>query len=163
MKKKTSSELSHIDEEGKASMVDITEKKITVRKAIASSKIFLNNIAYELLKKNNTKKGDILNTARLAGIMASKKTSELIPLCHQINLDNVNIDYTFFDKKNCIIIKSTVIASDKTGIEMEALMATSIASLTIYDMLKAVDKKIIIKDILLDYKDGGRSGRFARN
>ena len=95
--------------------------------------------------------------------MASKKTSELIPLCHQLNLEKVDISYNFHESENCIIVKSTSIASDKTGVEMEALVATTIASLTIYDMLKAVDKKIKISDVWLDYKDGGRSGKFVRD
>ena len=163
MIKKKEATLSHIDEYEKASMVDVNEKDITKRKAIASSKVFLNNASYKLLKKNKSKKGDILNTARVAGIMASKKTSELIPLCHQLNLEKVDISYNFYDKENCIMIKSTSIASDKTGVEMEALVATTIAGLTIYDMLKAVDKKIKISDIWLDYKDGGRSGKFVRD
>ena len=163
MKKNQPNKLSHLNEEGKASMVNIEEKKITKRVAIASSKIFLNDLAYKLVKENKSQKGDILNTSRLAGIMASKKTSELIPLCHQVNLDKINIDYDFYDNKNCIIIKSTAIASDKTGVEMEALMGAAIASITFYDMLKAVDKKIIITDIRLDYKDGGRSGKFVRD
>ena len=163
MNKKKEAVLSHIDEHEKASMVDVHEKNITKRIAIASSKVFLNDTSYKLLKKNKSKKGDILNTARIAGIMASKKTSELIPLCHQLNLEKVDISYNFLESENCIIVKSTSIASDKTGVEMEALVATTIASLTIYDMLKAVDKKIKISDICLDYKDGGRSGKFVRD
>ena len=163
MRQKKENKLSHINDNGKASMVNIDEKKITKRKAIASSKIFLNDIAYKLVKENKSQKGDVLNTSRLAGIMASKKTSELIPLCHQINLDKVSIDYDFSDNEKCILIKSTAIASDKTGVEMEALMGVTLASLTIYDMLKAVDKKIRITDIMLDYKDGGRSGKFVRS
>ena len=114
-------------------------------------------------KENKSQKGDVLNTSRLAGIMASKKTSELIPLCHQINLDKVSIDYDFCNDEKCIIIKSTAVTSGKTGVEMEALMGATLASLTIYDMLKAVDKKIMITDIMLDYKDGGRSGKFVRD
>ena len=100
MIKKKEATLSHIDEYEKASMVDVNEKDITKRKAIASSKVFLNNTSYKLLKKNKSKKGDILNTARVAGIMASKKTSELIPLCHQLNLEKVDISYNFYDKEN---------------------------------------------------------------
>ena len=134
MNQKKEAILSHIDEHEKASMVDVHEKNIAKRKAIASSKVFLNDTSYELLKKNKSKKGDILNTSRIAGIMASKKTSELIPLCHQLNLENVDISYIFHDSENCIIVKSTSIASDKTGVEMEALVATTIASLTIYDL-----------------------------
>ena len=163
MKQQREDKLSHINEDGKASMVNINEKKITKRTAVASSKIFLNDVAYKLVKENKSQKGDVLNTSRLAGIMASKKTSDLIPLCHQINLDKVSIDYDFCNDEKCIIIKSTVVTSGKTGVEMEALMGATLASLTIYDMLKAVDKKIMITDIMLDYKDGGRSGKFVRD
>jgi len=163
MKRQREDKLSHINEDGKASMVNINEKKITKRTAVASSKIFLNDVAYKLVKENKSQKGDVLNTSRLAGIMASKKTSDLIPLCHQINLDKVSIDYDFCNDEKCIIIKSTAVTSGKTGVEMEALMGATLASLTIYDMLKAVDKKIIITDIMLDYKDGGRSGKFVRD
>ena len=163
MKQQIEDKLSHINEDGKASMVNINEKKITKRTAVASSKIFLNDVAYKLVKENKSQKGDVLNTSRLAGIMASKKTSDLIPLCHQINLDKVSIDYDFCNDEKSIIIKSTAITSGKTGVEMEALMGATLASLTIYDMLKAVDKKIMISDVKLDYKDGGRSGRFVRD
>jgi len=163
MKQQRKNKLSHINEDGKASMVNINEKKITKRTAVASSKIFLNDVAYKLVKENKSQKGDVLNTSRLAGIMASKKTSDLIPLCHQINLDKVSIDYDFCNDEKCIIIKSTAVTSGKTGVEMEALMGATLASLTIYDMLKAVDKKIMITDIMLDYKDGGRSGKFVRD
>ena len=163
MKQQREDKLSHINEDGKASMVNINEKKITKRTAVASSKIFLNDVAYKLVKENKSQKGDVLNTSRLAGIMASKKTSDLIPLCHQINLDKVSIDFDFCGDENCIIIKSTAVTSGKTGVEMEALMGATLASLTIYDMLKAVDKKIMITDIMLDYKDGGRSGKFVRD
>ncbi len=163
MKQQREDKLSHINEDGKASMVNINEKKITKRTAVASSKIFLNDVAYKLVKENKSQKGDVLNTSRLAGIMASKKTSDLIPLCHQINLDKVSIDYDFCNDEKCIIIKSTAVTSGKTGVEMEALIGASLASLTIYDMLKAVDKKIMITDIMLDYKDGGRSGKFVRD
>ena len=163
MKRQREDKLSHINEDGKASMVNINKKKITKRIAIASSKIFLNNVAYKLVKENKSQKGDVLNTSRIAGIMASKKTSELIPLCHQISLEKVSIDYDFCNDEKCIIIKSTAVTSGKTGVEMEALMGATLASLTIYDMLKAVDKKIRITDIMLDYKDGGRSGKFVRS
>jgi len=163
MKQQREDKLSHINEDGKASMVNINEKKITKRTAVASSKIFLNDVAYKLVKENKSQKGDVLNTSRLAGIMASKKTSDLIPLCHQINLDKVSIDYEFSNDEKCIIIKSTAVTLGKTGVEMEALMGATLASLTIYDMLKAVDKKIMITDIMLDYKDGGRSGKFVRD
>ena len=163
MKQQIEDKLSHINEDGKASMVNINEKKITKRTAVASSKIFLNDVAYKLVKENKSQKGDVLNTSRLAGIKASKKTSDLIPLCHQINLDKVSIDYDFCNDEKCIVIKSTAVTSGKTGVEMEALMGATLASLTIYDMLKAVDKKIMITDIMLDYKDGGRSGKFVRD
>ena len=163
MKRQREDKLSHINEDGKASMVNINEKKITKRTAVASSKIFLNDVAYKLVNENKSHKGDVLNTSRLAGIMASKKTSDLIPLCHQINLDKVSIDYDFCNDEKCIIIKSTAVTSGKTGVEMEALIGATLASLTIYDMLKAVDKKIMITDIMLEYKDGGRSGKFVQD
>ena len=131
MKRQRENKLSHINEDGKASMVNINEKKITKRTAVASSKIFLNDVAYKLVKENKSQKGDVLNTSRLAGIMASKKTSDLIPLCHQINLDKVSIDYDFCNDEKSIIIKSTAITSGKTGVEMEALMGATLASLTI--------------------------------
>ena len=154
--------LSHIDNRGKAKMVDISTKDSTLRNAKASCKIFLNDIAFNLVKENNSTKGDVLGVARIAGIIAAKKTSDLIPLCHQVNLSKIDIDFILNEKYSSILVKANTVTTDRTGIEMEALVATSITSLTIYDMLKAVDKEIKITDIVLDFKDGGRSGKFVR-
>ena len=154
--------LSHIDQSGSANMVDVSKKPETHRNAEASCKILLNDLSYELLKENKSQKGDVLGVARTAGIMAAKKTSDLIPLCHQLNLSKVDIDFTFSESEKSVLVKSRATTNDRTGVEMESLVAISVASLTVYDMLKAVDKKIIITDILLDFKDGGRSGKFIR-
>ena len=147
----------------KINMVDISSKEITSRIAEATNEIKFKKNSFKKIIELGSEKGEIFNTARCAGILAAKKTSELIPLCHQINLDKVSIDYDFCNDEKCIIIKSTAVTSGKTGVEMEALMGATLASLTIYDMLKADDKKIMITDIMLDYKDGGRSGKFVRD
>ncbi len=154
--------LSHLNEAGDANMVDVSAKTITARKAKASCKIFMNETAFDLVKENSSKKGDVLAVARIAGIMAAKKTSELIPLCHQLNLSKVEINFTVSDKDFSIIVMAVTSTKDRTGVEMEALVAASVASLTVYDMLKAVDKGIRITDMVLNFKDGGKSGTFAR-
>ena len=154
--------LSHLNEDGNANMVDVSTKTITARKAKASCKIFMNEIAFNLVKENSSKKGDVLAVARIAGIMAAKKTSELIPLCHQLNLSKVEINFTLSKSDYSIIIMAITSTTDRTGVEMEALVAASVAGLTLYDMLKAVDKSIRITDMVLEYKDGGKSGTFTR-
>ena len=154
--------LSHLDEAGKANMVDVSSKTITARKAKASCKIFMNETAFGLVKENSSKKGDVLAVARIAGIMAAKKTSELIPLCHQLNLSKVEINFAVSNSDYSIIIMAITSTTDRTGVEMEALVAASVAGLTLYDMLKAVDKSIRITDMVLEYKDGGKSGTFTR-
>ena len=154
--------LSHLDKDGSANMVDISEKNITTRAAYASCVVFLSEKAYQLVKKNQIEKGNVLNIAKIAAISASKKTHDLIPLCHQIPLSKVDVEFIFNDEKNTIKIQSTALTDWKTGVEMEALTAVSIASLTIYDMCKSVDKSIKITDIRLDKKTGGRSGPYIR-
>ena len=154
--------LSHLDEVGKANMVDVSAKTITARKAKASCKIFMNETAFGLIKENNSKKGDVLAVARIAGIMAAKKTSELIPLCHQLNLSKVEINFAISNSDYSIIVMAITSTTDRTGVEMEALVAASVAGLTLYDMLKAVDKSIRMTDLVLDFKDGGKSGTFTR-
>ncbi len=155
-------ELTHFDERGNARMVDISEKSITVRKAIASGFVYMKNDTMRLIKDGNISKGDVLGVARLAGIMAAKKVPELIPLCHILNLSSVTIDFYLNEEKNRIEIKAAVACTGQTGVEMEALTAISIAALTIYDMCKAVDKEMVISDIMLFEKSGGRSGTFKR-
>ena len=148
--------LSHLDKDGSANMVDISEKNITTRAAYASCVVFLSEKAYQLVKKNQIEKGNVLNIAKIAAISASKKTHDLIPLCHQIPLSKVDVEFILNDEKNTIKIQSTALTDWKTGVEMEALTAVSIASLTIYDMCKSVDKSIKITDIRLDKKTGGK-------
>jgi len=154
--------LSHLDKDGSANMVDISEKNITTRSAFASCIVFLSEKAYQLVKKNQIEKGNVLNIAKIAAISASKKTHDLIPLCHQIPLSKVDVEFILNDEKNTIKIQSTALTDWKTGVEMEALTAVSIASLTIYDMCKSVDKSIKITDIKLDKKTGGKSGPYIR-
>ena len=150
--------LTHIDKDGNAKMVDISKKNNSNRVAIAYGFIELNNETIDLIKVGNLKKGDVLTVAKIAGIQASKKTSSLIPLCHNINLDSINIEFRISNKENKIYCQSTVGCSGKTGVEMEALTAVSIALLTIYDMCKSSDKNMVISEIKLVEKHGGKSG-----
>jgi len=140
-------ELSHVNQKGEANMVDISEKKTVHREALASGSIFLRPQTLELLKSNQLKKGDVLSVARIAAISGAKKTFELIPLCHNIPINKV--DVSFQVAKNRVDIRARAVCDAKTGIEMEALTAVSIAALTIYDMCKAVDKQMVISDIKL--------------
>ncbi len=139
--------LTHIDAEGKAKMVDVGEKKVVKRTAIAKGKIVLTSATLKLIKNLEVKKGDVLTVAKIAGISAAKKTSELIPLTHQINLENIDIRFKI--NETSVEIISEVKTSAQTGVEMEALTAVCVSALTIYDMLKAVDKNMIISDIYL--------------
>jgi len=150
--------LTHIDKDGNAKMVDVSKKSNSNRIAIASGFIELNNATIDLIKVGNLKKGDVLTVAKIAGIQASKKTSSLIPLCHNINLDSISIDFRISNKESKIYCQSTVGCSSKTGVEMEALTAVSISLLTIYDMCKASDKNMVISAIKLIEKHGGKSG-----
>ena len=148
--------LSHIDKKGNAKIVDISSKSATNRIAVASGKIYVSSVVFNQIKKNINKKGDILNVARIAAIMASKNTSNLIPLCHPLKIEDINIEFLLEETKGYIEIIIKVKCYEKTGVEMEALTAISIALLTIYDMCKAIDKKMIISDILLIEKKGGK-------
>jgi cyclic pyranopterin phosphate synthase len=147
--------LTHINENGEAIMVDVGDKNITTREAIASGKILLQTNTIKLLTSNNLPKGDALAVARVAGIMAAKNTSNLIPMCHQLNLSKVQIDFKIND--NNIEVIALAKLSGKTGVEMEALTATTIALLTLYDMCKAVDKTMTLTDVKLIKKTGGKS------
>lgn len=153
--------LSHLDNQGKAKMVDVSKKDITDRKAIAVGEVKMKAYTLSLIKKGGIKKGAVLETARIAGIMAVKKTSDLIPMCHPLFISAIDIEFKIISN-NTIKIKVAVRNNGKTGVEMEALTGVSIAALTIYDMCKAVDRSIIIGDIKLIYKDGGKSGRYER-
>ena len=142
-----SDKLTHIDESGNANMVDVGDKDIVKRTAEATGKIYLSKETLKLIEENNIKKGDVISVARIAGIMGAKHTSELIPLCHDISIEKVSLDFTL--EEDGIVIKSYCRCSYKTGIEMEALTAVSVAALTIWDMCKAVDKNMRISDITL--------------
>ena len=151
-------EFTHFDENKNAVMVDVSEKDITNRIATATGRITLCNEAMEAVKGRKIKKGDVLTVAQVAGIMGQKRTSELIPMCHNINLTSSKI--TFEIKGNDIIVFSKAKTSGQTGVEMEALMGVNIALLTIYDMCKAIDKRMFISDVHLVEKTGGKSGDF---
>jgi len=155
--------LSHLDEKGQARMVDVTVKEDTFREAEAEGKVCLAPSTLKLIETGGVPKGDVLAVARIAGIMAAKKTHELIPLCHPLPITSVEIDFTTDAEHGEITIRTKVKTVGKTGVEMEALQAVSTAALTIYDMCKAVDKLIEIKNIRLLKKRGGKSGDFIRN
>ena len=152
--------LTHFDDNGDPSMVDINAKENTVRVAIATGKVTMKSETLQKILDIKIKKGDVLSVAKLAGIMAAKKTDQLIPLCHSIPLSYVNIDLETDIKNSCIKIKSEASLVGKTGVEMEAFSAVSVASLTIYDMCKSVDREMVISDIKLIHKSGGKSGEF---
>lgn len=154
-------ELSHINEHGQAIMVDVTGKNVTDRCAVAISHIRMKPETVRLIKNNGVKKGDVLATARIAGIMAAKKTPELIPLCHPLPITGVTVDFEYTGETG-LKISAEVRCSGQTGVEMEALTAVSIAALTVYDMCKAVDKGITIENIYLETKEGGKSGQYRR-
>ena len=152
--------LSHLDEKGKARMVDVGDKPVTTREALARGAITMSATALRLIRQGALAKGDPLQVARLAGIMAAKKTAELIPLCHPLPLTHVSVELT--DIRRGFRIEARVRTTSQTGVEMEALTAVAIAALTIYDMAKAVDKEMVIGDICLIEKKGGRSGHYRR-
>lgn len=141
-------------------MVNVKEKSVTERVAVASGKIQLSSHAFRLVVENKHKKGDVLTVAKIAGIQGTKQTSNLIPLCHNINLDGVDVEFQLNDEENEITVKVSVECSGKTGVEMEALVGVSLTLLTIYDMIKAVDKTATICNVKLDKKSGGKSGLF---
>jgi len=153
--------LTHIDESGKAKMVDVTSKSSTERTASASAVVKLSADAFSAVKNNTAAKGDVIAAARIAGIQGAKKTSELIPLCHNIFISSVSIEFKLNEQDNSISVISEAKTNSVTGIEMEALTAVTIAALTIYDMCKAIDKSITIKEIKLLTKTGGKSGDYA--
>ena len=156
------SSFTHIDDEGRVRMVDVTAKKPTERKAVAGGMISMNSETFELIKNQKVKKGNVLETARIAGIMAAKKTAELIPMCHPLNITYVQVDFSPDAAASCIGIEAAVRAIDQTGVEMEAITAVSVAALTIYDMCKSSDKEMTISKIQLLKKSGGKSGTYVR-
>jgi len=156
------SEFTHIGGKGEVRMVDVTEKKETRRVAVAGGVVIMKPNTFEMIKNNASKKGNVLETARIAGIMGAKKTPELIPMCHPLNITHVSVDF-IPDPDSCsIAIEASAAVLGSTGVEMEALTAVSVAALTIYDMCKSYDKEMIITDICLLEKSGGKSGLFKR-
>jgi cyclic pyranopterin phosphate synthase len=153
--------LTHIDKNGASRMVDVSNKEITERIALAHAAVTMTAQTFSLIMDKQVAKGDVLEVARVAGIMAAKKTSELIPMCHPLNINSVKIDYSN-NSKDTIEITAEVKITAKTGVEMEALTAVSVCALTIYDMCKSADKSMLISDIFLAKKTGGKSGTFER-
>ncbi|HDH34707.1 MAG TPA: cyclic pyranopterin monophosphate synthase MoaC [Nitrospirae bacterium] len=154
--------LTHIDSRGRASMVDVTNKVITTREAIATGSVLMKKETLKLITDDKIAKGNVFETARLAGIMAAKKTSGLIPLCHPLMITSVSVDFKPVKTKGRVDIIAKVKCAGRTGVEMETLTAASIAALTIYDMCKAVDRGMVISDIMLQEKRGGKSGVWKR-
>jgi len=156
------SKLTHFDETGRAAMVDVSGKAVTSRKAVAVGQVKMAPETLALVQKGGNKKGDVFSVAELAGIMGAKKTSDLIPLCHPLPLSKVNVRIEIDEKLPGLTVSAETKTNGQTGVEMEALTAVSVACLTIYDMLKAADKSMIIGDILLTEKQGGKSGSWTR-
>ena len=155
------SKLTHINSNGEAQMVDVSDKESTMREAKAGARVVMQSNTLELIVSGSHKKGDVLSVAKIAGIQAAKKCSELIPLCHPLMLTKVNVELTPNTEKNCIEITATAKLNGRTGVEMEALTAASIAALTVYDMCKAVDRFMVIDNVQLLEKKGGKSGHWV--
>jgi len=155
-------DFTHFDERGKARMVDVSEKPESERLAVASGAVVMQAETLAMVEAGTAKKGDVLGVARLAGIMAAKRTSELIPLCHPLPLTSVEVDLTCDRDKNAVAITATARTTGRTGVEMEALTAVSVAALTVYDMCKAVDRGMVLSEIRLEQKSGGKSGTYKR-
>ncbi len=150
--------LTHIDEQGRAVMVDVGGKPQTPRRAVARGTVTVGPKAFRMIREGTVPKGDVFATARIAGIMAAKKVDELIPLCHSLPIDSVEIDFDYDNENYAVNITAAVSVTGKTGVEMEALTAVSVSALTIYDMCKAVDKGMVIGPVMLEFKSGGKSG-----
>lgn len=153
---------SHFDEAGNARMVDVGSKEMTHRTAVAKGKVVMHPDTYHLIREGKAAKGDVIGVSRIAGIMAAKKVDSIIPLCHPLRLDSIVIDFEFEENGRTVGIEAKVSCTGKTGVEMEAMTAVSVAALTIYDMCKSVDRTITISDIRLLQKSGGKSGTFVR-
>lgn len=154
-------EFTHIDQDGNAVMVDVSDKDITERTATAKASVIMEAETLKRIMAGTLKKGDVLSVAQLAGIMGAKKTPDLIPLCHPLALTSVKVELTCDPSRNAVDIEGTCKLKGRTGVEMEALTAVTVAALTVYDMCKAIDKAMHITDVRLTYKDGGKSGKFV--
>ncbi len=163
MNSKEKAGLSHLDDQGQAKMVDVTAKVETTREAVACGLVKMQPSTVRLILEGGFPKGDVFSVARVAGIMAAKKTWELIPLCHPLMLTGIDVSFSSTPERGEIALEARVKTVGKTGVEMEALTAVSVAALTIYDMCKAVDREMVISEIFLQSKQGGRSGTFIRS
>ncbi|MGI9157206.1 MAG: cyclic pyranopterin monophosphate synthase MoaC [Marmoricola sp.] len=152
--------LTHVDETGAARMVDVSAKDVTAREAVATGRVLVSPDVVRLLRAGDVPRGDALGVARVAGIMAAKRTPDLVPLCHPLAISGVTVDLTVTDES--VDIRAVVRTSDRTGVEMEALTAVSVAALTVFDMVKAVDKSGVITDVRVEQKTGGKSGEWSR-
>ena len=154
---------THFDDDGRARMVDVSDKAVTERSATAQASVLMQPETLQLIRTGSVKKGDVLQVGRLAGIMAAKRTSDLIPLCHPLGLNAVEVDLVCDSERNAVVITATCRVKSRTGVEMEALTAASVAALTVYDMCKSVDRGMHITDLRLTHKAGGKSGEFIQD
>lgn len=155
-------DFTHFNEQGRARMVDVGEKPVTVRTAVARGRVLVNEETFRLIKTGGIKKGDVLTVAQIAGVMGAKRTPELIPMCHPVLVDGIDLELTLDESRLSVEIKATVSCAGRTGVEMEALTAASAAALTVYDMCKAVQRDMVISDIRLASKTGGVHGDYER-
>ena len=156
------SDFTHFNDQGRAKMVDVGEKPVTTRTAVAAARVLVNGHTFELIKTGGMKKGDVLTVAQVAGVMGAKRTPDLIPMCHPILIDGINLELHLDEERQSVEIQATVSCDGRTGVEMEALTAVSTAALTVYDMCKAVQKDMVITDIRLVSKTGGVHGDYKR-
>ena len=156
------SDFTHFNEQGRAKMVDVGEKPVTTRTAVAAARVLVNSQTFELIRTGGMKKGDVLTVAQIAGVMGAKRTPDLIPMCHPILIDGINLELHLDEGRQSVEIQATVSCDGRTGVEMEALTAVSTAALTVYDMCKAVQKDMVITDIRLVSKNGGVHGDYKR-
>ena len=156
------SDFTHFNEQGRARMVDVGEKPLSQRTAVAAARVLVNEKTFELIRSGGMKKGDVLTVAQIAGVMGAKRTPDLIPMCHPILMDGINLDLSLDEARRSVEIRATVSCGGKTGVEMEALTAVSTAALTVYDMCKAVQKDMVITDVRLVSKTGGVHGDYKR-
>lgn len=163
MSQENNTPLTHFNEAGRARMVDVSDKDVTERRAVARGEVVMQPSTLQLIREGRAKKGDVLAVAQVAGIMAAKKTHEIIPMCHPILLTGIDLRFDYDETRSAILIEAEVKTSGQTGVEMEALTAVSAAALTIYDMVKAADRAMKIGDIRLSYKSGGKSGVFEQS
>ena len=155
-------DFTHFNEQGRAKMVDVGEKPVSVRTAVAAGRVLVNEETFGLIKSGGMKKGDVLTVAQIAGVMGAKRTPDLIPMCHPILIDGINLELTLDEQRRSVEITASVSCAGRTGVEMEALTAVGTAALTVYDMCKAVQKDMVITDIRLLKKTGGVHGEFER-